>query len=67
MAAPLFGEGVLREGQEVAPPAWSEENRSPHTLMVGEPAGIVLLEPTGVEGRYRVVRVIEPTVTWTAR
>jgi hypothetical protein len=64
VVAPLFGEGVLREGQEVSPPAWTEESPSPHTLKVGEPAGIVLLQPTGVEARYRVVRVIQPTVVW---
>ena len=67
VAAPLFGEGVLQKGQEVAPPVWTDERRSPHLLKVGEPAGIVLLEPAGAGGRYRVVRVIEPTVTWTAR
>ena len=64
VAAPLFGEGVLQEGQEVAPPAWTDEHRSQHLLKVGEPAGLVLLRPTGVEGRYRVVRVIQPTVGW---
>jgi hypothetical protein len=64
VAAPLFGEGVLEEGQEVAPPVWTDERRSPNLLKVGEPAGIVLLRPTGVEGRYRVVRVIQPTVAW---
>ena len=30
VVAPLFGEGVLQEGQEVAPPAWTDEHCSQH-------------------------------------
>jgi len=64
VAAPLFGEGVLEPGREVSPPAWTVEMPSAHTLEVGERAGIILLRPTAVEGRYRVERVIQPTVVW---
>ena len=64
VAAPLFGEGVLEPGREVSPPAWTAESPSAHTLEVGERAGIVLLRPTAVAGRYRVERVIQPTVVW---
>jgi len=64
VAAPLFGEGVLEPGPEVSPPAWTAESPSAHTIAVGERAGIVLLRPTSVEGRYRVVRVIQPVAVW---
>jgi len=67
VAAPLFGEGVLQPGQEVSPPAWTDEAPSPRRLAVGERAGIVLLRPTAIEGRYRVERVIAPTIVWRER
>lgn len=67
VAAPLFGEGVLEPGQAVSPPAWTAEAPSPRRLAVGERAGIVLLRPTDTEGRYRVERVIVPTIVWRER
>jgi len=64
VAAPLFGDGALEPGREVSPPAWTAESPNAYTIEVGERAGIVLLRPTDVEGRYRVERVIDPTVVW---
>ena len=62
VATPMFGEDLLKPGQDVTLPAWTMQQKSHATLEVGQPGGVVLLRPLG-EGRYRVERVVAPVVT----
>lgn len=61
VATPMFGEDLLKPGQDVTLPAWTMQQKSRATLEVGQPGGVVLLRPLG-EGRYRVERVIQAVI-----